>query len=179
MWSELTRTSLLTGSRWPRLLFALCMISSPTSAEPGLGVSLKGGGNAATSAEDYRDNRYGLTGGLAGYYELSIGSRFSLAGQAELLYTPRGAKVIKDGRYLGRSRLHYLDFAVAARPGVRFGVMNAYLILGAELDLLMNASKEDAGMEVDITADLHRIDVALLVGAGLALRLPHQRLGPV
>jgi hypothetical protein len=148
-------------------------------ADPELSIALKGGPNAAILAHDNRVNRYGPSGGWAGYLQWPRTDRFSLAGQLELLYTPRGAEAILDGVYLGNVRLHYLDVMIAARPEVRLGPASLYFLLGGGLNLLVSASKENAsGAEQDITGDLHRIDVALLGGAGFTLRLPRRELGP-
>jgi opacity protein-like surface antigen len=69
---------------------------------------------------------------------------------------------------------------VAARPAARFGRASVYLLLGAGLNLLVDANKENvSGAKQDITGELHRVDVALLAGAGFALHLPRQVLGPL
>jgi hypothetical protein len=48
------------------------------------------------------------------------------------------------------------------------------------VNLLLSAETEDiTGAKTDITGDLRRIDVALLVGTGIALQLPRRQLGPV
>lgn len=156
------------------------LVPLPAGAEPEPGIAFKGGPNAATLAEDNRFSRYGFSGGLAGHLQWLLVDRFSLAGQMELLYTPRGAEVIFDGVYVGRSRERYLDLTLAARPGVRFGRASGYLLLGGGLNLLLSAEAEDiTGAKRDITGDLRRIDVALLVGTGIALRLPRRQLGAV
>lgn len=164
-----------------RILILMFVWSIPWSAgaEPERGVALKGGLNAATLAEDYRVNRYGLSGGLAGHLRWPLGERFSLAGQMELLYSPRGAETIMEGAYLGRSRRHYFDVTVAARPEARLGRTSVYLLLGGGVNLLASANKENAfGVKVDSTGDLHRADVALLIGVGATLQLPRRELGP-
>lgn len=146
-------------------------------AEPELGVAFKGGPNTATLAENNRFHRYGFSGGLAAYLQRPVFDLISLAGQMELLYTPRGARAIFEGEVLGRSRQHYIDLTIAARPEVRFGPASGYLLLGGGLNLLVSARKENAfGASQDITGDLRRINMALLVGAGVALHLP--RRGP-
>jgi len=157
----------------------LCLIFSPAYAQPELEMAIKGGLNAATLAEDNRVSRYGFSGGLSGDLEWPIIEHFLLGGQADLLYTPRGAKVIFGGEYLGESRQHYLDLMVTARPGVALGPANVYLLLGGGLSLLLTATKESAsGAKENISGDLHRIDAALLGGAGIALHLPRCELGP-
>jgi hypothetical protein len=156
---------------------ATCPVSA--SAEPELGIELKGGPNAATLAEPHRFNRYGFSGGLAGHVQWPLVDRLYLAGQVELLYTPRGSEAILDNEPLGKSRQHYLDLMVAARPEARLGPGSVYLLLGGGLNVLLSANKENAaGVKQDITGDLHRLDVALLVGVGGALRLPRRDLGP-
>ncbi len=148
-------------------------------ADPDLNVSLKGGVTMATLAHRHRTDRHGLSGGLAGHLGRPLRGRFSLAGQVELLYVPRGADAFEYGNYLGRSRSHYVDVTIAARPEIRFAPMSIYLLLGGGLDLLVSANKENyAGVWVSITDDLHRVDVALLAAAGVSLHLPRRALGP-
>jgi hypothetical protein len=148
-------------------------------ADPGSGITLKGGVNAATHNKDHRVHRHGLSGGLAGYRRWPPSGGFSLAGQVELLYTPRGTDVIFDGVLHDRIRQHYLDVTLAARPEVRLGSARIYLLLGGGLNLLVHADDENAaGVHRDVTDEQHRIDVALLVGAGVAMQLPHRRVGP-
>lgn len=155
------------------------LIPRPANADPELSAALKAGPNAATLAHDNRVSRYGFSGGLEGDLQWPLSDRFLLAGQLELLYTPRGAEAILEGEYLGQVRLHYLDVMVAARPEVRLGPAGLYLLLGGGLNFLVSANKENAsGAEQDITGDLHRIDVALLGGAGITLHLPRRELGP-
>jgi len=155
------------------------LILSTAHAQPESNIALKGGPNAATLDHDFRVNEYGFSGGLAGNLQWSIVDQFSLASQVELLYTPRGAKTIFQGEYLGKVRQHYIDVIVAARPELRLCLVNVYLLLGGGLNLLVSAASEDAsGTQQDITGGLRRIDVALLVGAGVALHLPDRELGP-
>jgi hypothetical protein len=68
---------------------------------------------------------------------------------------------------------------VAARPGTRLGPADVYLLLGGGPSFLVSANKTVSGTNQDITGDLHRVDVALLVGAGLALHLSQQASGPL
>jgi hypothetical protein len=163
------------------LLITVIFLSIPhvAHAEPESSIALKGGLNAATLDHDNRENREGFSGGIAGYLQWLLSERFSLGGQVELLYTPRGAEVVVGGQTQGESREHYVDFVVAARPGIRLGPVSIYLLLGGSLDLLISANKDNIlGSREDITGDLHRIDIALLAGAGVALHLPGQSLGP-
>lgn len=165
------------------LLIAVAFWLAPSSsrAQPDeLSIAFKGGPNAATQAETYRVNRYGLSGGISGDLRWSLTDRFSLAGQIELLYTPRGAEVVFEGEHVGKLREHYFDLVIAARPEAHFGRTSAYLLLGGGLNLLVSANKDDAaGAGQDITRGLHQIDVALLGGIGVALHLsPHRELGP-
>lgn len=157
----------------------VCVAVSSAEAERELGAALKGGVSAATLAEDYRESRYGFSGGVGGHFQRPLPGRFSMGGQLELLYTPRGARAIMEGVYLGRVRQHYLDFTFAARPGARLGPTTMYLLLGGGLNLLLSADKEfSSGTKEDITGGLRRIDVALLAGVGIALPLSRHELGP-
>lgn len=154
-------------------LILACLTSTPVHAESEnaneIGILVKAGGNAAVLAEDHRYNIYGLSGGVAGYLQHAYGTQFSLGGQFELLYSPRGAKVMDGSDYLGQSRSHYMDAILAARPNMQLGTISLYILLGGGLSLLVSAEKENAmGTKQDITAELHRIDVALLGGAGVA-----------
>ena len=161
------------------IVAATWMGPAAARAEPGLELALKAGPNAATLDEPSRFARYGVTGGLAGHLEWPLVDRFSLGGQVELLYTPRGAEAFFDGVYVGETRGHYLDLVVAARPEARFGPASVYLLLGGGLGLLVRADKLYAsGMMQDITDDMRRLDVALLVGAGVAWHPPGQGTGP-
>ncbi len=164
-----------------KLLYAILpvwLIPFSSHAEPELNIALKGGPNTATLAQDNRVSRYGFSGGLASDLQWSLADHFSLAGQIELLYTPRGAKAISGGTYLGQVRQHYFDVMVAARPQVRLGPASVYLLLGGGLNLLVSATKENASGETqDITDGLHRTDVALLGAAGVALHLPYRETG--
>jgi hypothetical protein len=160
----------------------LCLAPSLARAQPlrELDIAFKGGPNAATQAEDLRVNRYGVSGGLSGDLKWSLIDHFWLAGQLDLLYTPRGAEVVFQGEHVGKSREHYIDLMVAARPEAHLGWASVYLLLGGGVNFLVSASKEDAsGASQDITGDLHRVDVALLGGAGIALYLPNRELGPL
>lgn len=153
------------------IIIAILIIqtSRPVSAENEMGVLAKAGGNFATLAEDNRYNIYGFTGGIGGYLQHLYGDQFSLGGQFELLYTPRGAKVMDGNDYLGQSRSHYIDAVLALRPHMRFGTIGIYLLIGGGLNWLAGAQKENAsGAQQDITGDLRRIDISLLGGAGAA-----------
>lgn len=158
---------------------ALWLMSPSVRAQPEPGVALKSGPNAATDTRDHRANRYGISGGLAGYLQQSLTSKLSIAGQMELLYTPRGAEVVREGRYLGMIRGHYLDIMLVARPEVYLGTASVYLLIGGGLNLLLGANLEDAsGMRVDLTEFYRRRDIALLAGVGVKLHLPRRMLGP-
>jgi len=155
------------------------LVAPPVHADSELHIALKGGPNAATLDHDFRENRYDFTSGVAGYLQEPLFGRFSLGGQIEFLYTPRGANVVFGGEKQAEFREYYLDFVAAARPGVQLGPVSAYLLLGGGLNFLVSASKDNVtGSKQDITGDLHRIDVALLGGLGVAFHLPRRDLGP-
>jgi hypothetical protein len=158
----------------------LWLVPSIARTQPELSVGFKGGLNAATQAEDYRVNRYGFSGGLSGDLQWPLDDRFSLAGQLELLYTPRGAEVVFQGQHVGKLREHYFDLTVTARPETRLGWASIYLLLGGGVNLLVSANKDDAaGAGQDIINGLHRIDIALLGAAGVAAHLHPRELGPL
>jgi len=157
----------------------LWSISSIVHAQPELDIGFKGGPNAAIQAENFRVNRYGFSGGLSGDLQWLLIDRLLLGGQIELIYTPRGAETIFEGEHVGKLREHYVDLTVTARPEARLGWASLYLLLGGGLNLLVSASRDDAaGAGQDIIDGLHRIDVAVLGAAGIALHLPHRELGP-
>jgi hypothetical protein len=158
---------------------ALGLFSSSSWAQPSESdIALKGGVNVATLTQDNRDNRYGFSGGILGHMQWSFNDRISLGGQAELLYTPRGAEAVFDGMTQGQFREHYVDFMLAVRPEVRFGAMGIYLLAGGGLNFLISANKDQGpGTEQDITEGLHRLDVALLGGAGVVYHLPSSDSG--
>ena len=161
------------------LIVCIGLTPSTAGAETELGLSVKGGFDAARLSNDFYTNRYGFSGGFAGYLDWSLTDQFWLAGQLELLYVPRGAEVVVDDMLQGKVRQHYFDIIVAAHPRVRLGPVSIYLMLGGGVNLLIGANDENAsGVPRDITDDLHRVDVALLVGAGVAMHIPRRRLGP-
>lgn len=175
---------ILLNAPWPPMktwltISALGLSSSPSWAQPSeADIALKGGVNAATLTADNRENRYGFSGGILGYIQWSFNDRISLGGQTELLYTPRGAEVVLDGMTQGQFREHYVDFMLAVRPEARFGAMGIYLLAGGGLNFLISANKDQgAGTEQDITEGLHRLDVALLGGAGVTFHLPSSNSG--
>jgi hypothetical protein len=153
------------------------LIPSIAIANPQGEVSFKGGPNAATQARKYRYHKYGLSGGLAGGVERALTERLSLGGQVEILYTPRGSKILFEGEGPGWTWMHYLDLMVMARPRVRFGRASVYLLLGGGLCFLLSANQvSSTGGGEDLDDTTYRLDVALLAGAGVALHLP--RRGP-
>src|ERR1700759_3963744 len=97
------------------LIFLL--FSTRANSNPELDLSLKSGPNAATLEHDNRENRYGVTGGIAGDLRWPVLDRMSLGGQIESLYTPRGANAVFGGVADGGSRGHYLDLVVGVAPG--------------------------------------------------------------
>lgn len=129
-----------------QLLLIMLIGSTPIAAhaEPELSIALKGGPNAATLDHDYRVNRYGLSGGLAGQLQWSLTDQFLLGAQIELLYTPRGTDVVFEGELQARSRQHYFDITIAAHPEARLGPVSMYLLLGAGLNFLVRANDENA-----------------------------------
>ena len=108
------------------IVVVVWLMSPPAYAGPQPEVAFKGGAVAATTAADSSANRYGFTGGLAGDLQWSLANKFSLAAQLELLYTPRGPRVVFEGEYQGKFRMRYFDITLAARPGVG-GRSNEYL----------------------------------------------------
>lgn len=166
--------------KWLSIALVVWLPSLPVAAEAESSIAFKGGFNAATFNKKHRENRPGSSGGLAGALQRPLGGRFLLGGQIDLLYTPRGSEVFIEGELQGKARLHYLDVVVAARPEVRLGPASVYLLLGGGLDFLVSAYDENSqGARRYGTSGLHRVDVALLVGAGVALHLPRWGLGPV
>lgn len=163
----------------PLMIFILGITPVSARAQPELDLVLKGGPNATTLAKDNRIARYGVSGGLAGSLRWPLVDRFSLAGQMELLYTPRGAEATFEGEHLAMARYHYIDFTLVARPRARLGVTSVFLLLGGGLNYLLSASLEDAaGAKMDVTKFARRVDMALIFGAGGAIHLPARKLGP-
>ena len=162
------------------LLFEFVILSTHNGyADSDLHIALKGGLDAAVLDHEFRENRYDFSGGATGYFQGSVSDKFSLAGQMDVLYVPRGANVVVEGEKQGEFRHRYIDLMAAVRPGMQLGPMSIYLLLGGELNLLVSATLVDGtGSQQDITSDLRRIDVALLGGAGVGLHLPRQNLGP-
>jgi hypothetical protein len=163
-------------------ILLLNFVSLPTRlghADSGLHIGIKGGLDAATFDHENRENRHDFTGGVAGYLQRSMFEGLSLAGQLEFQYTPRGATVVADDLKQGELHLYYVDIVAAIRPGMQLGPMSVYLLLGGGLNLLASATEEStSGSKQDATGDIHRIDLALLAGAGIGVRVPRQTLGP-
>jgi hypothetical protein len=157
------------------LLIVLAVVAGaamPATAEVMFGAAVKGGLDAATLSKEFRVARYGFSGGVSGGLQRPFTGGFSLGGQLDLLYTTRGADVIVDDVLQGRFRQHYFDVVLAARPELQLGRVSGYLLAGGSLNLLVNAKSENAtGMSMDITSDLRRSDLSLVVAAGVALRL--------
>jgi len=146
---------------------------SRASADSELALGLKSGLSSATLSHDNREDLRGLSAGLAADLQWSLSERASLAGQLDLLYTPRGADVVVDGASIGNLRQHYLDLVLLARPAWRVGPVSIYVLLGGGLSVLAHATSEDSnGKSQDVTSDLNRLDVAVVVGAGIAVPLP-------
>lgn len=152
----------------------VCISGMSAHARPGSEILIEGGVSAATLDHQYRESRYGASGGLAGVLWWPVAERFVLAGQLDLLYTPRGADVVVDGEYIGGLRQRYVDILLSARPSLRIGHVSGYLIVGAGVSRLMSATSENAsGASQDGTDGLRRTDVSLIAGAGGAFHLPH------
>jgi hypothetical protein len=158
--------------RWT-IAVLLCAVPARGRAEPEVELGAKAGPIAATLDHEFRENRYGFSGGLTGLIRHALGARFSFGEQLELLYTQRGAEVVVDGVTQGESRQHYLDVTLTAHPGMQFGAWNAYLLLGGSVNILLSANKNSpTGFTEDITEFLRRYDVALVGGIGVAWHLP-------
>lgn len=163
-----------------------CLAPVSVQAQPELSVAAKSGLSISdvTSGVDDGDGGsshyiYGFSGGLASYVQWPFTSRFSLGGQLDLLYTQRGFDLLLNGEPIGRNRYHYFDVAIVVRPEVRVGAARGYALLGGGWNLLLTANQEDLLSNMadrDITKFLRRHDVALVVGAGVAIQLPHQPL---
>lgn len=158
------------------VILAVLLGSAPAHADPYAGVSLKGGITGATFNKPHRHNRYDTTGGAAGHLGWQLTGRFSLAGQLELLYTPRGTQVTFYYPPPTANSLHrYFDVAITARPEVRLGPGSLYLLLGASRNHLINAETWDANYgHSDVTDLVRETDVALRAGIGAVWPLPRQ-----
>jgi hypothetical protein len=83
----------------------------------------------------------------------------------------RGSNAVVDDVLQSSTRLHYLDASLLARPTLRFDQVGAYVLLGAGVCILMSAnSKNRDGMTQDVSDYFHRIDTALVMGAGAMFR---------
>ena len=142
-------------------------------ADPASSLAFKAGPSAASQAADNRASRYGLAGGIAGYIQRPFSETWAFGGQVDLLYVPRGAKVVFDGEVQSEFQERYLDLDFLARPEMRIGRFELYALLGGGLNLLLSASKE----KQDISDQLHRVDIALVAGAGASLRFFGAELG--
>jgi hypothetical protein len=165
-----------------RLLLALSCISMlrpSAQADPELDVALRGGLSAATHAGEFRAHRYGVSGGVGASLQWELEGRFLLGGQMDLLYTTRGSELVSDGFKQATFEEPYFDVALAARPGVRLGRADVYLLVGGSLNVLWRVHRDSAsGASEDLTEFFRRVDVALLGGAGVAFHLLPEGWGP-
>lgn len=164
---------------------ALCLIPVSVQAQPEFGTAVKSGAivSDVTRSQGARGDprhRYGFSGGLAGNVLWAFNNRFSLGGELDLLYAQRGNDVFFEGERIARDRYHYLDVTLAARLETRVGAARVYALLGGGWSSLLKGNQTNtmSGMDRDITEFLKRYDVALLVGVGVAIHLPRQRVGP-
>ncbi len=172
--SLMTRTiKLLLAVSW------ISMLRSSARANPELDVALRGGLSAATHAAEFRTHRYGISGGVGACLQRELDGRFLLGGQVDLLYTTRGAELVSDGFKQATFEEPYFDVALAARPGVRLGRADVYLLVGGSLNVLWRVRRDSAsGASEDLTEFFRRVDVALLGGAGIAFHLFPEGWGP-
>jgi hypothetical protein len=156
------------------VVLAVSLGSAPAHADPYAGVSLKGGIAGAKFNRPHRHNRYDTTGGAAGHLGWQLTGRFSLAGQLELLYTPRGTQVTFYYPPPSANSLHrYFDVAITARPEVRLGPGSLYLLLGASRNHLISADVWRATTgHSEVTHLVRETDVALRAGIGAVWPLP-------
>ncbi len=165
--------------RFSLFFFCISMLRSSAQANPELDVALRGGLSAARHAAEFRVHRYGISGGVGACLQWELEGRFLLGGQVDLLYTTRGAEVVTDGFKQGTFEEPYFDVALAARPGIRLGRADVYLLVGGSLNFLWSARSESVtGASQDLTDVFRRVDVALLGGAGVAFHLLPKGWGP-
>lgn len=164
---------------------ALSLIPISVQAQPEIDVAVKSGAGISDvtrdpQAEGVPHHRYGFAGGFAGYVHWPLVSRFFLGGQLDLLYAQRGTDAFFLGERIARNRYHYFDATLAIRPETRIGAARIYVLLGGGWSSLLKGSQlnTDTNKKRDITEFLRRYDVTLLVGAGVAISLPHPQLGP-
>jgi hypothetical protein len=169
-------------TRTMKLLLALSWISmlrSSAQANPELDVALRGGLSAATHAAEFRAHRYGVSGGVGASLQWELEGRFLLGGQMDLLYTTRGSELVSDGFKQATFEEPYFDVALAARPGMRLGRTDVYLLVGGSLNVLWRVRRDSvSGSSQDLTEFFRRVDVALLGGAGVAFHLLPEGWGP-
>lgn len=181
----LERTPLKNTMLRPWIGIILFLAPVSVQGEPEVGMAFKSGVSISDltrqpGAEGNPHHRYGYSGGLAGYAQWPLDRRFLLGGQLDLLYTQRGFDFFFEGARFARDRYHYLDITLVVRPEARFGVARIYALLGASWASLLKANgrSDNNGMVRDLTEFVRRYDVALVVGAGVALQIPYRELGP-
>lgn len=161
------------------MLILVWLAPAPAHADPYAGFSLKGGVAGAKYNKPNRTLRYGPSGGIAGHLGWSLAGRLFLGGQLELLYTPRGTRVVFSGVPSGNNLHHYIDVAITVRPEVRLDPVRLYLLLGASRNHLTSAHNWSAiDTHHDVTHLVRETDVALRAGIGVVLPLPRQSLPP-
>lgn len=150
-------------------VFVLLCLAMDATADTSFLVKV--GVDAAKFNQEDRTNKYGLSAGVGGHVDRSFNRGVVLGGQLEVSYVQRGSDAVVNDNLQSSIRMHYLDWVLTARPAMRFGVVEPYVLLGAGLCVLMNAkNRNDSNVTEDITGNLHRVDVLLAMGAGVAYR---------
>lgn len=153
------------------VMAAILAVAAPASAQVTAGV--KGGINFSNvkfdgeGADVNLDTRRGLIGGVFAVWPVSP----AIGIQTEALYSQNGA-TLDDDDVNGSLELDYLDFPVLARFSSPASTNAAFHVFagpafGVRVRARATSEFEDEEEEDDLSEEVKRLDLGLVVGAGL------------
>lgn len=151
------------------LVLVLLVVSAPAAMAQNKGAGFKVGVNFAklhieTDEDVNFDRRTGIVAGV--FYVLPIAPHFSF--QPEWLYAQKGAK-FPENKDFGLD-LDYFDVPLLLRwDSTTAGESTFNVFAGPSINFRHRARQEDEEGDRDIRSDVERIDVGLIVGAGVEL----------
>ena len=151
------------------LVLVLLVVSAPAAMAQNKGAGFKIGVNFAeldvpTDETENLDRRTGIVAGV--FYVFPIAPHFSF--QPEWLYAQKGAK-FRENKDFGFD-LDYFDVPLLLRwDSTTAGESTFNVFAGPSINFRHRARQEDGDGDRDIRSDVERIDVGLIVGAGVEL----------
>jgi hypothetical protein len=146
---------------------ALVVASAPVAMAQNQGAGFKIGVNFAelnieSDEPDFLDRRTGIVAGV--FYVFPVAPHFSF--QPEWLYAQKGAKFSENSDF--GLDLDYFDVPLLLRwDSTTAGQSTFNVFAGPSLNFRHRARQEDEEGDRDIRSDVERIDVGLIVGAGV------------